>query len=382
MHAAAGLGVLLLFAVFAGLPLDHPAITFRLWADYFDLGVYYKSSRWVTDGGTLYRDVFSEYPLLANLVFAAVRGVSTLVSGVMSERAAFYWAWISTACCLYLGTLYTVVTRIGTRAVWLWLAPAPLYFGLYRFDLVPAVLTLYALLALRDGRDVRAMMWMGLALATKGYALFFLPSLFVYFHHRHGFVRAVLLAALAAAPWMLGHLLTYAFAGFDGVAMPYRYHAERPVTVESSLGALAYLIGWPGLTTAPVTPHLATLLLVLSSLIPAALRPQTFTQLVHALLFTTAGFMSASVFYSPQFVLWVLPMASLSASPWVRGLALAFAWTSYLHFPLLYRTALAQPMFVVGAALRLALALTALPLMRARVPGSERNTATGTLATA
>ena len=48
--------------------------------DPYDLNVYFASSRWVTESGRLYYEVESEYPPLANLIFAAFRYLGAIIN--------------------------------------------------------------------------------------------------------------------------------------------------------------------------------------------------------------------------------------------------------------------------------------------------------------
>jgi hypothetical protein len=75
------------------------------------------------------------------------------------------------------------------------------------------------------------------------------------------------------------------------------------------------------------------------------MRPRNFEDLVNALLFAVLGFMSFSVFYSPQFVLWILPLVCFSASRVMLLSAIFFSWITYLYFPISYYLAydLAHP---------------------------------------
>src|SRR5262249_33546766 len=64
--------------------------------------------------------------------------------------------------------------------------------------------------------------------------------------------------------------------------------------------------------------------------------PRTFEDLVNAFIFAVLGFMTFSVFYSPQFVLWLLPLVCFSRSGPMLISAIAFSWLTYLYFPISY----------------------------------------------
>ena len=73
--------------------------------------------------------------------------------------------------------MYKIAKGTTLLAVLAWLAPSPIYFALFRFDLYPAVVTLMFLLAVRRTAYITGAIWLGVAVALKGYAMFLLPRL-------------------------------------------------------------------------------------------------------------------------------------------------------------------------------------------------------------
>lgn len=98
-------------------------------------------------------------------------------------------------------------------ALFAWLAPAPIYFALFRFDLYPALATLMSLFAIRRGAYIEGALWLGVAAAVKGYALFLLPAYCVFMVYQRGFTAAIKVAVLVVTPMILSLLATFAFAG-------------------------------------------------------------------------------------------------------------------------------------------------------------------------
>jgi hypothetical protein len=309
-----------------------PSITYRL--DRLDMRVYYNSSGWVADGGTLYADVPSEYPLLANLLFAACRVVGDGFPGSPGGWAAFSWCWIAAAWLTFVATAHMLATRVSRDSLWLWLTPAALFFAVFRYDIYPAAATVLALLAIRQGHVLRGALWLGAVIALKGYALFLLPAFCVYVLQNRGW-RTVLLAAVAAvAPFALSNLIVLGYGGWDAMLAPFRFHAVRTNNGEGSYDAFYFLTAFPYAEHPTITGPVPLLLQVGSSLLGAALWPRSFADLVHSFLIGLVGFISFSLFYSPQFVLWVLPVACFAASRGIRSVAVAFGWLTFLHCPL------------------------------------------------
>ena len=161
------------FVVAAILHLAGKKFGVRLASDDFDIRVYFASARWVIEGGRLYREVGSEYPLFANIIFATLRFLAYLLH---PGFYAFKGLWVASAWLVYLWYVYRFVKDIGIFVALAWLAPAPIYFALFRFDLYPAVATLMFLFAIRRTAHIEAAIWLGVAIALKGYALFMLPT--------------------------------------------------------------------------------------------------------------------------------------------------------------------------------------------------------------
>ena len=333
---AGGAGAFVMYCAWGILHINPWGIRFLFDAN--DLNVYFKSSRWVVGQGILYKGVFSEYPLLANLIFGFVRYLSEILHPFPSSFDSFAWVWMSIAWFIYLGIIYQVAT-ISKQALWIWLAPAPLYFALLRFDIYPALMTLLALFAMRSQKYVWGALWLGLAIAFKGYALVLVPAFFVFIYYNKGFLQAVKITAICLTPFILSQVAVFAYAGLDAVKQPYLYHINRSTNNESTYDALATLNEVIAYLLLPFLHQLSNLakgLQIATSLLAAVFKPKSFEDLVHSFLFAILGFISFSIFHSPQFVLWIVPIACFSPSRWLNFWAIAYSWVMYLFFPIVY----------------------------------------------
>lgn len=310
----------------------------RLAFDTIDLTVYFRQSEWAVSEGVLpFRDIFSEYPLAANLMFGAVRLLSDHLPAFSDPFKSFSWWWMGIAGVGY-GFGAAKLTKEGWLPLAAWLSPAVLYFSALRFDLYPALATLLALWAIREERYRSGALWLGLCIAIKGYAAIALPAFGVFLVYRVGFRRALGLSALAIAPMVISLLLVWLYAGLDGALMPFRWHADRPYNEESAWVAVDTLLrgGAANLFEQMRVARIPTLIQIGFGLLAAALRPKTFDQLVHAFLVAIAGFAVASVFHSPQFVLWIVAVAVFATNRYTLVLAIALGWVGYLYFPILF----------------------------------------------
>ena len=307
-------GAFLTTSSFVGAVILHLAgkkFGVRLASDDFDIRVYFASARWVIEGGRLYREVGSEYPLLANVIFATLRFLAYLLH---PGFYAFKGLWVASAWLVYLWCVYRIVKDIGIFVALAWLAPGPIYFALFRFDLYPAAATLMFLFAIRRTAYMEAAIWLGVAIAFKGYALFMLPTYCVFMVYQRGFTAAAKMGVVAVAPIILSLLVTLSFAGWEGVVAPFKLHAVRTLNDASTYDGINYLFGSPVISNGSAVRWIAQSLQVGCALAAAAMRPRSFEDLVNASLFAVLGFMSFSVFYSPQFVLWILPLVCFSGS--------------------------------------------------------------------
>lgn len=336
----AAVGICLLFSLVTLFRWDaYRHVSFlHLWQvfDWQDIHVYFESSHWVLGGGVLYRSVPSEYPLLANLVFAAVRLVSQVVPVLTDPYDRFAWVWVSLMLPLWFVVLHRLWTRFPRPALFLWLTPASLYFGLYRFDAAAVLLSLLCVEAIHEDRVRRAAVMLGLVTALKGYALFLLPAFAVYVWRRKSFGEAVVASVVFLAPFAAANLVTLGFGGVDGLMFAYRFHAARWLNGESTWDAIAYLAGPAIRDWLPRFTKLPPILEAACALVAAGFRPREPRDLMRAFLFATTGFISFSVFYSPQFVLWLVPFVADFAWPLAAWLVVITSWLTFAYFPVAF----------------------------------------------
>lgn len=343
--------------------------------DTLDLRVYFASARWVIEGGRLYREVSSEYPLLANIIFATLRYLGNLLDPraptFYPRMTAFFGLWIASAWFVYLFAVYRIATDTTMLAALAWLAPAPIYFALFRFDIYPAVATLMSLFAIRRASYIEGAVWLGVAIALKGYALFLLPAYCVFMINQRGFAAAIKVAVLALAPMILSLLVVLTFAGWEGIVAPFNIHAVRNFNGESTYDAINFLFGASVISEGAGVRWVGHLLQVGCALAAAAMRPRSFEDLVNAFLFAVLGFVSFSVFYSPQYVLWILPLVCFTDSRLMLISAIFFSWLTYLYFPISYELRPGHPGLFKAMVVAVSLLRLFMMFLTFRPPGRE-----------
>ncbi|MCX4994746.1 glycosyltransferase family 87 protein [Streptomyces longwoodensis] len=261
---------------------------------------------------------YLEYPVLTGL-FMEVAAWLTPGSGSLQHQAQWYWmvnAGMLMACA---AVIVVCVSRTHARRPWdgllVALAPAFALTATINWDLFAVALTAAAMLMWSRGRALAFGVLLGLATAAKLYPVFLLGPLFL-LCWRAGTWRPFGKAlAGAVVAWLVVNLPVMWFA-FDGWSKFYTFSQERGVDFGSFWLILAQKSSDP-LTTHSVNT-LATALVVLCFLgiagltLTAPRRPR-FAQLAFLVV---AAFIVTNKVYSPQYVLWLVPLAVLARPKW------------------------------------------------------------------
>lgn len=319
-------------------PISKPPFGVRLWFDDYDTSVYVNASRWVNGPGTLYVDVTSEYPPAANLIFAAVRLVADALRPLPGDLDSFVWVWVTVNWWVYLAVARLTLRRLPRHALWLWVNPVTLYFSLLKFDLYPTALTYLVLHAASRERYLTAAAWLGLAAAVKGYPLFFAPVFVAFVWRRAGFSQA-LRGAVICGPIFVGPLVVVAsYAGVGNATLPFRYHAARVLDERAGASLYDVLIHNLGLGQVRSVNHnrVPTLLQLATVALAVSLWPARVDRFASSAALAVMGFVTFSRFFSPQFVIWLVPFAAYADSRPVRLSVLAMLAATYLVFPIAF----------------------------------------------
>jgi hypothetical protein len=265
-----------------------------------DMVLYDAYATLVRDGMLPYRDFPFEYPPLALAPISA--GSSELLFGLLMLVAML------------------VVQREagllgGPRAAWI-LVALPVAIGALartRFDLVPVALMLAGL---RRNSNVL----LGLGAATKLFPVLAVRSL-------RGLAVAGLTAAAVCLPFVL--------LSPDGFVDQFRFHLDRPVQIESTPGSVLWALGSSHVTGQPVRPDpfrsngldggpadevalLFTALQLAAIVLSLRIRDRVLSVFAAVLAFAALGRV-----LSPQYMLWLAPLAAVAYTRGARAPALA-----------------------------------------------------------
>jgi hypothetical protein len=376
-----------------------------------DFGLYRLYARAVLHGGVPYRDFALEYPPGALVPMVA--------PGVVAGTTGFaYKALFSALMCACLLVVQHEAARLlpgRERAVEWALVLLPVAAGAIvrmRFDLFAVALAVAGLRRLLDGaRTGRApdagFLLLGLGAATKLFPAVLAAAGVAWLWGRGRRANALRGAAIAAGVFVVV-CAPFVIASPGGFVAQARFHAERPLQIESVPATILRLASDPAVTGAgtsnpdefrsqgvegPGVGVLATLFTALQIAgIAAALR-WAYTagrrDDVQTLLLAAAAallaFLALGKVLSPQYLLWIAPLAP---ALWVAGarasaalIAAALVLTQ-LEFPARYAAlvrgdaAALTLLSARDAALLAALAL--LPVAARRTPGRTAAAAAGT----
>jgi uncharacterized membrane protein len=313
--------------------LDHPGLA----------GFPYATS-WIEHRGEPGEQArYMEYPVLTGLYqWVAAKFAQTWVA--IGNSGADGWLPSSAPAIVYFD-----ISAVGLTAAWLvtvwalvrlsrrrpWdaalaaLSPLVVVHAFTNFDALATALATTGLLAWARRRPALAGVLLGLGTATKFYPLFLLfPILLLCL--RTGRLRAGLQATAAAAlAWTVVNL-PVAVLFPSGWAEFFRLNSRRGADPDTLYTVVSTFTGWPGFdgvpqpSQIPVTLNLvsATLFLLACMGIGAfALAAPRRPRLAQLCFLVVCAFLLVNKVWSPQYSLWLVPLAVLAIPRWKPVLA-------------------------------------------------------------
>ncbi|WP_019631622.1 glycosyltransferase family 87 protein [Actinomadura atramentaria] len=279
-------------------------------------------ARGLSDGKVPYFDSFSgtdihyvEYPVLSGF-FMQVVALLVKPFGVGDRGMAFYDVTVGLlgllAIAAVLATAYVAGRRSLRAGLMVALSPALLLTASINWDLLAVALSALALWAWSARRPALAGALLGLAVAAKFYPLLFLGPL-VLLCLRAGRFRALgRLLAGTAASWLVVNVPVMLFA-WDGWFEFYRFSQERGI----DWGSIFFVLQDHGLSAATEHDTLnllgtGTFLVLAAGIAVLALCAPRRPRLPQLMLLVLIAFMLPNKVWSPQYVLWLLPLVVLA----------------------------------------------------------------------
>jgi hypothetical protein len=217
---------------------------------------------------------------------------------------------------------------------WLLVLPGFLYCTPCRFDILPAMLVMASILAADRRKVAVAGLLLGLAVALKMYPLVLAPILLRF--TARSWKDAIVWCACAAAPVVLSYGVMYRTDGVEGATVPLRFQLGRDPEAEWCFYG-KFLPPALAVKTPAMSALRAAVPLLLSVLF-AVRRPPDVHSLLRRCSIALIGFLTLSVFYSPQWWQWlaVLLVPLAGRHRWLLPVWVALDVWTYLHFPVLF----------------------------------------------
>ncbi|MGH8825054.1 MAG: glycosyltransferase family 87 protein [Jiangellaceae bacterium] len=304
----------------------------ELWTGlcYSDVAFLYRE-RGLADG-LAYRDAPLEYPVLTGAVMQVSAHLARAFTAdedspggaadqVLAESVRFYDV---TAVLMGLAALGAVVATARTvpRRPWdamlVAASPVLLLTAAINWDLLAVALTSLAILAWTRKRPVLAGMLVGLGAAAKLYPVLLLgPMLLVAWRapdQRRALGDYAATLGTAVITWVAVNLPVYLWAP-DGWRQFFTFNSDRGADLGSPWYALDLLA--PDLLPERIEPVLIVAAAVLLGLIVAlALTAPEPPRLAQLAFLAVAAFLLVNKVWSPQYALWLLPLAALARPRW------------------------------------------------------------------
>ena len=353
-----------LAAAAAGVFVGSWVVLGHLWyhstGQIIDTPTYEQYGDAIAAGQVPYRDFRLEYPPGALLPFVAPE--LTVPRGDLDAYGHSFERWMAGAGVLL--TLFAAAALVALRAPPLravlalaLVATSPLLLGtvvLTRFDLWPAALTAAALAALLAGRNELGAIALGAAIATKLYPIVLVPLGIAWVWRLHGRRRALVWTGLVAAT-CAAVFLPFAAIAPGGLGHSFSVQLHRPLQIES-LGAATLLalhhagglavtvrtdygsqnIESTGASAAAIVTTVLALLALCAVWLAFARGPAQRERLAAAAAASVATFIAFGKVFSPQFMIWLIPLVPLVRSRLAPLLLAAALVLTQLWFPAHY----------------------------------------------
>lgn len=309
----------------------------------------YKYS-WTTDTGEVR---YMEYPVLSGLFqYVTAQGAQVwqaVFPGGPIEVVKYFVLGVVLLAFLWMVAVWATYLSAGRRP-WdtLLMAASPLiiFQAFTNYDLMAVAFASVALLLWARRRPVWAGVVIGLGVAAKLYPLFLFGALLVVAIRRRRFVEIGASAAAAVVAWLAVNLpIMLAFP--QGWREFFRLNSDRPANPESIYAAISSLTGWAGFDAgraageAPATLNAVSLVLFALgclAVLVIGLTAATTPRVAQLAFLIVAVFLLTNKVWSPQYSLWLVPLAVLAVPrvkvllPWMAFDALLWvAHMSYFH---------------------------------------------------
>ena len=280
-----------------------------------------------------------EYPILiaviASLLAWLAHGMTSALAAVgiqAGPNLVFYDLNFLAIVALWIVTTLLVAKLAGLRywdAAMVAVAPGIIFAGFINWDMWAVALLVAAMWAFAKHRYGWAGVLIGLGTAVKLFPLFFLGAIAVLAIRTARYYPLLITAAGAAVTWLVVNLPLMIFNP-NAWAVFYEYSSDREPGWSSIWHAYSTGAG-PDITGAELSGYTFWSFVVACAVIAViGLTTRHRPRLAQILFLIIAAFILVNKVYSPQFVLWLIPLIALALPNWRDFLI--FSAVELLHF--------------------------------------------------
>ena len=319
-------------------------------AEGLDTGAFPYKYSWIADGGQVR---YMEYPVLTGLFQYVTAQAAQVWQAVMPggpiEVVKYFVLGAVLLAVFWMVAVWATYQSAGRRpwdTLFMATSPIVIFQAFTNYDLMAVAFAAVALLLWARSRPVWAGIVLGLGVAVKMYPLFLFGALLVVAIRRRRFVGLAKAVAAAVVAWLAVNLpIMILFP--RGWREFFRLNSDRPANPESIYAVIGTVTGWEGFDAgraageAPETLNLVSLLLFALACVVVlviGLTARTTPRIAQLAFLIVAFFLLTNKVWSPQFSLWLVPLALLAIPraklliPWMVFDALLWvAHMSYFH---------------------------------------------------
>ena len=193
-------------------------------------------------------------------------------------------------------------------------APALVLTGLINWDLIAVAMVAGAMWSWARGRPVLCGLFIGLGAATKLFPLFLLGALLIVCLRNRQLRCFALAAGAAVLAWLVANVPVLLY-GFDQWKVFWSFNSDRG----ADLGSLWLVWQQMGHTVTPALVNRASWAFfvgVCVAVFVLGMLARRTPRIASLAFLVVAGFLLVNKVYSPQYVLWLLPLAVLARPRW------------------------------------------------------------------
>jgi uncharacterized membrane protein len=273
------------------------------------IGYFAYGAAWITQTLSGSPDLDARATTSADQIYgepgvAAESGLYFVVTAVLLAPFALLAAWF----------LARTQRRRPWDAVLFAASPALVLAGLVNWDLLAVAAVAGALWAWSRDRPVLSGVLIGLGTATKLYPLFLLGALLVVCIRRGRLPAFAAASGAAAVAWLVVNLPPMLY-GFDQWKVFWTFNDDRG----ADLGSIWLVWQQMGHTPGPGLINLVSLVFfgaVCVGVLVLGLRARRTPRIPQLAVLVVIGFLLVNKVYSPQYVLWLLPLVVLARPRW------------------------------------------------------------------